>query len=377
MNKAPKIDEGYDVSQYPAYTAFIYGEQTWGPLFAEGDGEPIPFTDNSARTYILESLKTLQISLDELKQMSVMNIGSGREAAIFQQLGAGQVTHLDISKPNVENTQRYAQQNGIKNLTAVHADVQTEGLPAEQFDLIFLAGIYQHIHTPAKALINLARMLKKDGRIYLGFFRSGEWKYFIVDSIRHLISRDLFTCAKNKIALSGAFGHGKHYQMTRTLDDFFVPCQHKFHPNDVIHDAQLVGLKVCHFDNDFREYQHEGTGYFSIGGDRIYLAKEKGVGSPPPLEQFKTVKGRHQLHDVPYQEEIIRANVALLEQIRTYVDHGLIPPDDLATLAINLYRFTRPFDPDHDEYYQMSIRNGRHRTLHEYLTNVARYFGAR
>lgn len=374
MASTQKVGEGYDVTQYPAYTSFIYGEQTWGPLFAEGDGEPIPFTDNNATTYIQESLQILKITPEELKRMSVLNIGSGREAAIFQQMGAAQVTHLDISKRSVDNTRRYAQRMGIRNLHAIHADIQTVELPPEQFDLIFLAGIYQHIHNPAKALINLARMMKPGGRIYLGFFRSGEWKYFIVDTIRDLIPRDLFAVTKSKIALSMSFGQGTHYQMTRTLDDFFVPCQHKFHPNDVIHDAERVGLAIFFFDNDFREYSHEGTGYFSIGGDRIYLVKEKSPASMPPLEQFRTTRGRNQLRDVPYQEEIIQANLHLIEKLRALVDHGVILRDDLATLTINLYRFTRPFVPEQDEYYQRSVRNGRHRTLNEYLTNVVAFY---
>ena len=50
---------------------------------------------------------------------------------------------------------------------------------------------------------------------------------------------------------------------------------HKFHPNDVISDIKTLGASVYHFDNDFREYNHESDQYFSIGGDRIYITKEK------------------------------------------------------------------------------------------------------
>jgi len=210
--------------------------------------------------------------------------------------------------------------------------------------------------------------------MYLGFFRSGEWKYFIVDAIRHLITRDLFAVTKSKIALSMSFGQGTHYQMTRALDDFFVPCQHKFHPRDVIHDAELAGLSVFHFDNDLREYAHEGSGYFSIGGDRIYLAKEGAPSRAPELAEMKTVTGRNQLRDVPYQEEIILSNLQLIEKLRAMADHGVIPRDDLAALALNLYRFTRPFVPEQDEYYQRSVRNGRHRTLNECLGNVVAFY---
>ena len=360
---------------YADHTGFIYGEQTWGPLFAEGDGEPIPFTDNNAASYITHSLKILGLSQEgDLRGMNVLNIGTGREALIFQKLGADHVTHLDIARQNLENTQRYAKRMGFQNVSTIHGDVENVKLPLERYDLIFLAGIYQHIQTPARALVNLSRTLASGGRMYLGFFRSGEWKYFIVDAIRHLISRDLFSCVKNQIALTCSFGQKRHYQTTRMLDDFFVPCQHKFHPSDVIHDAQLVGLGVYHFDNDFREYQHEGNGYFSIGGDRIYLVKERPTPDLDP-QRLQTVCGRHQLWDVPYQEEIILSNVDLIRKLKAYVDHGLISREDLAALVINLYRFTRPFDPEHDEYYQISLQKGRHQALQEFLTNVVDYFG--
>ena len=59
------------------------------------------------------------------------------------------------------------------------------------------------------------------------------------------------------------------------MDDFYVPCKHNFHPNDIISDIELLGGKVYHFDNDFRDYCHDGHEYFSVGGDRIYITKDK------------------------------------------------------------------------------------------------------
>lgn len=374
MKRLETIDQE-SMARYQATTEFIYGEQTWGPLFAEGDGSPIPFTDNSAAPYIAQSLKILGLSNTDLAKLRVLNIGSGREAMIFQQLGAAHVTLLDIAKGNIENTGRWVREKGLTNVSMIYADIERTQLRADQYDLIFLAGVYQHIQTPAKALIHLARALTPGGKMYLGFYRSGEWKYFIVDAVRHLITRELFACLKRKIALSCSFGNPTHYQMARMLDDFFVPCMHKFRPRDVIHDAGLVGLGVWHFDNDFREYHHEGQGYFSIGGDRIYFVKESTPAAIPPIDRFKTVRGLNQLVDVPYEEPLIRDNLQLIETLRTYIEHRLIPPDDVAVLAINLYRFTRPFEPERDEYYQRSLRDGRHRTLNEYLSHVVRLYG--
>ena len=376
MREVTVAAQGWDASRYEAETAFIYGEQTWGSLFADGDGQPIPYTDNSARPYITKSLEILGISEQDLKRMHVFNIGTGREAIIFRELGAGEVTLLDIAKANVENTARYAQRHGLSNISTIHGDIEEVALPSDSYDLVFLAGVYQHIRTPATALINLAQALKPGGKMYLGFYRSGEWKYFIVDTIRHLLPRGLFATVKRQIALSCTLGQARHYQMARMLDDFFVPCQHKFHPRMVIHDAQRLGLAVQTFDNDFREYHHEGGGYFSIGGDRIYLTKAQARTPRPDLTELQTTRGLNQLTDVPYAEPLIHANLQLIRQLRELIVQGRVPEAEVALLAINLYRFTRPFDPEHDEYFQRSVKEGRHRTLNGYVTNVVRAYGS-
>lgn len=360
--------------QYAAKTAYIHGEQSWGALFSEGDGQPIPFTDNNASSYVKDSLNLMKVTPEDLGRMHVFNIGSGREAAIFQQMGAARVTLLDIAPQNVENAKRYAAKNNVRNLTAIHTDIQTADLPESEYDLVFLAAVFQHIEVPAKGLIRLARSLKPGGFMYLGFTRSGEWKFFIVDAIRHLLQGADMEIVRKKIALFSSMGQGVHYQIGRTMIDFFGPCQHKFHPDDVIHDAKLLGLEVLHFDNDFREYSHEGKEYFSIGGDRIYLVKKGNPASIPEPGAFKTAKGRNQLFDLPYREEIIRANVEKVRQLRSMIEQGKISADDAAVLAINLYRFTRPFVPEQDEYYQQTVKLGRHAALGLYLDNVVRLY---
>ena len=49
-----------------------------------------------------------------------------------------------------------------------------------------------------------------------------------------------------------------HYQSSRVMDDFYVPRKHNFHPKDIIHDINLLGGEVYNFDNDLRDYNHEG-----------------------------------------------------------------------------------------------------------------------
>ena len=362
---------------YDTETEFIYGKQSWGAFYAGGDGDcAIDYADNQAARYIEESLQVMKISENALKTKSVFNIGSGREARVFYEKGARHVTHFDISRPNVENVRRFIRDNGAKNFESMQGDIERVPLESNKYDIIFLAGVYQHIEHPGTALVNLINMLKPGGIMYLGFYRSGEWKYFIVDAIRHLIDKSLFPVIKDATGILYTLAETHHYQMARLLDDFFVPCKHNFHPHDVIHDIELLGGEVYHFDQDFREYHHEGSGYFSIGGDRIYVTKNRSTDlKASDFEgRLKTVKGKNQLFDVPYKEDIIKENIELIQEIRQSRDAGHVSDMQIALLAVSLYQFTRPFVPAESEYYQMTVKYGRHETLNKYLKNFLKEY---
>jgi len=371
MTNKEKLQDNYSKK-----TDFIYGEQTWAPLFADGDGKEIDSTDNNARKYIIQSLEIMKIGPEDLKDKTVFNIGSGREAKIFVEMGAKFVTHFDISQGAVKNTQRYIEENNIQNLEAIRGDIQSAQIEPNKYDIIFLAGVYQHIKTPAIALVNFINMLKPGGIMYMGFYRSGEWKYFIVDAIRYLLDSRMLGLVKKANSILHTFNQPVHYQNARLLDDFFVPYKHNFHPNDVIHDIELLGGEVYHFDNDFRDYNHEGTDYFSIGGDRIYVTKKHKtiVDIKEKIDQLKTKKGRHQLFDMEYKEDIIKKNIELIKQIRQFKQKGRLSDFEIVLLAITMYQFTRPFVPAESEIFQESIKKGRHKTLNVYMKNFIENF---
>ena len=138
------------------------------------------------------------------------------------------------------------------------------------------------------------------------------------------------------------------------MDDFYVPCKHNFHPNDIIADIELLGGKVYHFDNDFRDYCHDGHEYFSIGGDRIYITKDKetDVSLEQVENKLKTKAGRNQLFEIKYKEEIILKNIEIIKRIKVLNETGFVSDTLLAALAIGLYQFTRPLSLDESNYYQ-------------------------
>ena len=359
---------------YEKLTRFVYENLSWGPLFREKDGSRIANTDNDSSEYIKISLKKMNIRLSQLKNMNVFNIGTGRESRFFASKNAN-VTHVDISKENVQSLNKWAKING-KNIKSISGNIEKINLGENKFDIIFLAGIYQHLLNPAYCLSKFIKALKINGKMYMGFYRSGEFKYFIVDAIRYILGsiNDLKKLKKTskKVQIYNSiihsFGNKNNYQNSRVLDDFFVPRKHNFHPKDIIHDIKILGGAILHFDNDFRKYNHETKKYFSISGDRIYITKKisKNISLIDVKNYLKTINGKDQIFDVKYKEKIINENIKLIKKIKKkYVKN-----QDLKVLiSLSMYQFTRPFSQEESQIYQETLRNGRHKTLNKFLKN--------
>ena len=220
--------------------------------------------------------------------------------------------------------------------------------------------------------------------MYMGFYRSGEFKFFIIDAIRHILNKKSWILKASKKELKDKMmdyrdinsilfllSEVNHYQTARVMDDFFIPKKHNFHAKDVIHDIKLLNGKIFHFDNDLRDYSHSGHSYFSIGGDRIYVTKKNSKITKVRniRKKLKTLKGRDQIFDVKYKEKIINDNIKLIKKIRQYNDKGKISHINIAALCIGLYQFTRPYDFDNSYYYSLLLKDGRHKVLNLYLRN--------
>ena len=359
---------------YKDMTNFLYQELAWGPLFKKKDGKSIKNTDNNSEIYIKETFRKMKIPLGKLKNKKVFNIGTGRESRFFAKYGAD-VTHLDIGKSTVKSLNNWAKKNK-KKVYSFSSDIETAEIGINKYDIIFLSGIYQHINTPALALVKFINALKKGGLMYMGFYRSGEFKYFIVDTIRFLLKKKQLSEIRNLNAMLFTLGEFDHYQSSRVMDDFFVPQKHNFHPKDIIHDIKLLGGKVYLFDNDFREYSHSGSSYFSIGGDRIYIEKDsnKITKASEVKKRLKTLKGKNQIININYKEKIIKQNIKLIKLIKNKYKSKKINRLDISSLCIGLYQFTRPLIIEQSEYYQKSKIVGRHNLINKYLKNFLKNY---
>ena len=361
-------------SNYKNLTDFIYQELAWGPIYKIKDGNHVANMDNKSEVYIKESLKIMKIQLKDLRKKKVFNIGTGRESRFFAKHGAD-VTHLDIGTETVKQMNLWAKKNK-KKVHSFSADIKNADIGVNKYDIIFLSGIYQHIEKPAFALIKFINALKVNGKMYMGFYRSGEFKYFIVDAIRYILKKKQLFDIRCQNSIYYTLADFNNYQSSRVMDDFFVPKKHNFHPRDIIHDLKLMNAKILYFDNDFRDYSHNGTSYFSIGGDRIYVQKkfDKIYKKNELKNKLKTLTGKNQLLEVSYKEKIINVNIKLIKLIKKKLNEKKIRTQDVNSLCIGLYQLTRPKDPEKSEYYDLLKKKGRHILLNNYLKNFLKNF---
>lgn len=362
---------------YEKLTELVYGKLAWGPLFRAEKTDAnkvLKNLDNNAEKYILESLEIMKIKIKNLKNLKVLDIGTGRHARFFAKHGAI-VDHFDLSKDNVTNLNKWAKKNK-KKINSTYANINHSKLKNNYYDIIFLAGVYQHIDIPAFALHKFINSLKPKGKMYLGFYRSGEFKFFIVDAIREFMTIKMIKKIRSINSILFSFNEKNSYATSRVMDDFFVPRKHCFHPKDVISDIKLLNGEIFYFKKDLRDYCHNSKTYFSVGGDRIYITKknDKIVKLSKVKKKLQTVKGKNQLHDVKYKDPKILRNIFLFKSILKKFKDKKISEDNIISLCIGLYQFTRPCVLEESNYYQEALRVGRVKMLSVYLENFHKNF---
>src|SRR3989344_9680619 len=110
------------------------------------------------------------IALEKIKDFSVMDVGTGRQAITFSsKFGAKKVSHFDISSDNVERVKQYIAGHPESRMTTTCADLVAHKLPNEAFDLVYLNGIVQHFSDVEKGLLNSMQAVKVGGYLWLYF----------------------------------------------------------------------------------------------------------------------------------------------------------------------------------------------------------------
>ena len=139
--------------------------------------------DNLDNNYLInESKQVLEnifeknnISIDEIKGKNVLDMGcgSGRFTIGFAQLGAKEVTGVDLGVTGIEIGRKATKELGLENIKFVKNNILSLPFEDESFDFVFSKGVLHHTGDLEKGLNEFHRVMKKDGKGYLYLYGSG------------------------------------------------------------------------------------------------------------------------------------------------------------------------------------------------------------
>jgi len=145
--------------------------------------------------------------------------GSGRYSVAMAIHGARQIIALDISKTGINEAKRRTSK--FRQITFRKASVLQLPFRNKSFDFVWSAGVIHHTQDFDRALSELTRVLRKNGKLFLLVYGAGGLRWKAVKAIRNIFS-DLsqdFLDKSIRFAKMSA-NNRKHF-----MDDLLVPIQ--------------------------------------------------------------------------------------------------------------------------------------------------------
>jgi SAM-dependent methyltransferase len=187
-----------------------------------------------SRRNIRRDLEQLNIQSAAHPEMKVLNIGTGREAFVFHELGFRKVFHVDLSPlaTSAINALR-AQSHRYLNIVSVQHDVCGGPLPFDdELDLIYLNGVVHHLRAPHIAMQHLVERAHSGAVFFCRIYRSGSLLFLVVDFIRRFLryeDRHEFAAAVQ----ARPWVEAVPWLAMDMWDDFFVPILNLFPPEGI------------------------------------------------------------------------------------------------------------------------------------------------
>jgi len=224
-------------------TGKVYGKYSFGNMYDQLLDET--YLQQHLLPIIENDLKTAGL-IHDIQNLDIFDVGMGRQALCFALLKAKSVSHFDISEDHVARFSNLLSEK-YQNLpiTTTNIDLCKNAPPKLSYDFVYLNGIVHHFSNTAEGLKNCADSVKLNGRIWVYFYRSGTFKWFVCDMIRRLLNaRDLDSSFISS-ALIYSEGRLNDPTVSCIMDDFFVPYIHLYSPFEYIQFMERLGFKVC------------------------------------------------------------------------------------------------------------------------------------
>lgn len=242
------------LSERESLTAIVYGD-----TFALYDEAAF---DEFVRP-LYERLRANAIDTDVFRGKRCLDAGcgGGRGSVLMAQCGAREVIGVDLSPVNIESARKRARQKGLDQVRFEQARLSSIPFTDESFDIVWCNGVLHHMEDPDKGLLEVSRVLKTGGWLWLYLYGSGGTYWYVIDWIRH----ELRDVAVRDCIVQLRLMEAPVRRIAEWIDDWFVAHLRRYTAADVT--ARLTDLG---FD------QAEPLG-FGVGYDTSH--RRSGAGS--------------------------------------------------------------------------------------------------
>jgi len=143
--------------------------------------------------------------------------GGGRNSIAMARLGAKEVAGIDLGEEGLADARRRASE--MPNVKFQRASILDIPFADETFDMVWCAGVLMITADENRALDELARVVKKGGRLYLLVYATGGLRWPLIEWLRPLAAEIGKPAVEDAIRLGGLAANKR-----RTfLDDLFCP----------------------------------------------------------------------------------------------------------------------------------------------------------
>lgn len=150
------------------------------------------------------------IEYSSLKGKKVLDIavGTGFSTVTFAQHGAD-VTAIDLTDYAVEATTKNLALRGLHG-TVKRMDAQTLEFPDATFDFVCAHGCLMHMPDTDKAVREMYRVLKPEGKVYAWMYHRGWYYWFNIMLLRGVFQGDFLKYGWNPLKMTSKYTDGLH-----------------------------------------------------------------------------------------------------------------------------------------------------------------------
>ncbi|MBU0649368.1 class I SAM-dependent methyltransferase [Patescibacteria group bacterium] len=220
--------------------------------------------------------KMWNIDLDWFRDKVCLDAGcgGGRFVVALSRLGAKKVYGVDISKDAVRVARGRVAERGFADRTEIkNASVLEIPLEDNSVDYVVCSGVILLSPEPYKAFLELNRVLKSGGKMFLSVYGKGGLKWLANDLFRYTICKIIPFGAMEKIWQFAGVPANKRYNM---LDNLYTPLTKRFTEKEIrqwFTDNGYTDLRRVKFER----YDYEtlgsrivhGEGWIQIYADKI------------------------------------------------------------------------------------------------------------